>query len=57
MMIIRTLFDVDDNEPRTYNRNELSNSEQRMLEIVNCDRVHVSSTTVDNHTSLTYSIL
>ena len=57
MMIIRTLFDVDENEPRTYNRNELSDSEQRMLEIVNCDRVHVSSATTDNHTSLTYSIL
>lgn len=57
MIIVRTLFDVEDNESRIYDRAELSFQERTILDIVNSPNVRLERNTNDDHTVLTYSIL
>ena len=57
MIIIRTLFDIDENGTRTYQIQELDNAERHILEIVNSTEVRITNMTHDDHTALTYSIL
>ena len=57
MIIIRTLFDIDDNDTRTYHIRELANEERHFLEIVSSSEVRISRATNNDHTALTYSIL
>ena len=57
LMIVRSLFDVDDQNPRTYTLGELSAPEQTLLQIINSTRVHLTCMSHDSQTNLTYSIL
>ena len=57
MIIVRTLFDIDDNDTRTYQLHELDNAERQFLEIVNSTGVRISRMPTDDHLALTYSIL
>ena len=57
MIIVRTLFDIDENGSRIYQLHELDNSERHFLDIVRSTGVRISSVKNDDHTELTYSIL
>ena len=57
MIIVRTLFDINESDSRTYQLHELDNAERQFLEIVNSTGVRISSTPTDDHLDLTYSIL
>ena len=57
MIIVRTLFDLDENDSRLYNLIELDVAERHFLEIVNSTGIRITSITNDDHTALTYSIL
>ena len=57
LIIIRSLFDVDDEEPRIYQLAELSAPEQTLLQLVGSVQVHLICVTHENQTNLTYSIL
>ena len=57
MIIIRTLFDLDDNGSRVYELHELDHAERTFLNIVNSTGIRITNMTHDDHTALTYSIL
>ena len=57
MIIVRTLFDIDENDSRTYQIQELDQVERQLLAIVNSNGVRIDNNTNDDHTALTYSIL
>ena len=57
MIIVRTLFDLDENDSRLYNLIELDVAERHFLEMVNSTGIRITSITNDDHTALTYSIL
>ena len=57
MMIVRSLFDIEDDESRHYNRDELSQYEINLLNIVEAIEIRIERARHENHTVLTYSIL
>ena len=57
MMIVRSLFDIEDDDSRTYNLDELSQYENNFLTIVGAHEVRIERVRHENHTVLTYSIL
>ena len=57
MIIIRTLFDIDENDTRTYQLQELDQAERHLLGTVNSPGVRIDNITNNDHTALTYSIL
>ena len=57
LIIVRSLFDVDDHHPRTYNHSELSAPEQTLLQIINSNSVRLTCMSHDDQTDFTYSIL
>ena len=57
MIIVRSLFDVEDDDSRLYNRDELSQYEINFLNIVEAIEIRIERARYENHTVLTYSIL
>ena len=56
-IIVRSLFDVDDDTSRIYQLSELSAPERTLLSIVNSTQVQLTCMSHENQTSYTYSIL
>ena len=57
MIIVRTLFDVDDGETRNYQIRELSFEERNLLDIVSSTAIHISNMSHEHHTDITYTII
>ena len=56
-IIVRSLFDVDDENPRIYQLSELSAPEQTLLNLVSSTQVQLTCMSHENQTSFSYSIL
>ena len=57
MIIVRTLFDIENEMLRTYQRDELSVHEQFLLDTVGSFGVQIERMIHEHQTSIIYSIL